>query len=105
MKPFLCPNFLLRLLGTRDIFRGQHRQIFGGRALRLCCNWSGLFAGRFMFRRVNNRDLSFSLGGSGQPFMCYRFFVSKIPSRSATIIKTAIATAMRVNLREDGGEI
>jgi hypothetical protein len=48
MKPFLCPDFLLRLLGTRNIFRGQHRQIFGGRALRLCCNRFGLFAGRFI---------------------------------------------------------
>ena len=63
MKPFLCADFLLRLLGTRDIFRGQHRQIFGGRVLRLCCNRFGLFAGRFIFRRVNNWDLSFNLGG------------------------------------------
>src|SRR2546430_9748833 len=82
-KPFLCPDFLLRLLGTRDIFRGQHRQIFGGLALRLCCNRLRLFAGRFIFRRVNNWDLSFSLDGSAQLLWCYFSFVSKIPSRTA----------------------
>src|SRR6267142_6203865 len=105
MKPFLCPDFLLRLLGTRDIFRGQHRQIFDGLALRLCCNRFGLFAGRFIFRRVNNWDLSFSLDGSAQLLWCYLSFVSKYHPAPPTIIKTAIATAMRVNLREDGGEI
>ena len=82
MKPFLCADFLLRLLGTRDIFRGQHRRIFGGLALRLCCNRLRLFAGRLTVRRVNNWDLSFSLGGSAQLLKCYLSFVSQIPSRA-----------------------
>src|SRR4051794_35479556 len=77
------PDFLLRLLGTRDIFRGQHRQIFVRLAFRSCCHRLPLFASRFSFRRINNSDLCFSLDGSAQLLWGYLSFVSKIPSCTA----------------------
>ena len=85
----------------RDIFRGQHRQALDGLALPLCCSRPRclLAALSSVVLRIriclSARVDPLNLSDTNSP-LCSKY--NPAPQR---IITTAIATAMKVDLRED----